>query len=92
MAKGGCEEGGRGGWGKDEDGENDAGFEAKGIKKENLESKRDNYLGTRKESYRRPLSAIDQNKGDSVTSTADLSDSVFAEANWSLNIDVQTEM
>ena len=54
------------------------------INKEDLELKSGNYLGTNKELNRRPLSAIDQNRTDSVTSTADLSDSVFADArlNW----------
>ena len=54
------------------------------IKKEDLELKSGNYLGTNKELKRRPLSAIDQNRTGSVTSTADLSDSVFADArlNW----------
>merc|ERR1712240_869821 len=47
---------------------------------EDLELKSGNYLGTNKELKRRPLSAIDQNRTDSVTSTADLSDSVFADA------------
>ena len=55
-------------------------LEAEEIKKEDLELKKGNYLGTNKELNRRPLSAIDQNRTDSVTSTADLSDSVFAEA------------
>ena len=32
------------------------------------------------ESWRRPLSVLDKNRGESVTSTADLSDSVFADA------------
>jgi len=50
------------------------------IKKEGLELKSGNYLGTNKEMNRRPLSAIDQNRTDSVTSTTDLSDSVFADA------------
>ena len=54
------------------------------FKKEDLELKSGNYLGTNMELNRRPLSAIDQNRTDSVTSTADLSDSVFAVArlNW----------
>ena len=58
--------------------------EVEEIKKEDLELKSGNYLGTNKELNRRPLSAIDQNRTDSVTSTADLSDSVFADArlNW----------
>ena len=49
-------------------------------KKEDKELKKGSYLGTNKELNRRPLSAIDQNRTDSVTSTADLSDSVFADA------------
>ena len=32
------------------------------------------------ESWRRPLSRLDNNRGESVTSVADLSDSVFADA------------
>ena len=32
------------------------------------------------ESWRRPLSLLDNNRGESVTSAADLSDSVFADA------------
>ena len=32
------------------------------------------------ESWRRPLSLLDKNRGESVTSAADLSDSVFADA------------
>ena len=32
------------------------------------------------ESWRRPLSVLDKNRGESVTSAADLSDSVFADA------------
>ena len=58
-------------------------LEVEEIKKEDLELKKGNYLGTNKELLnRRPLSAIDQNRTDSVTSTADLSDSVFADARW----------
>jgi len=49
-------------------------------KKEDMEWKKGSYLGTNKELNRRPLSAIDQNRTDSLTSTADLSDSVFAVA------------
>ena len=55
-------------------------LEAEEIKNKDLELKKGNYLGTNKELKRRPLSALDQNRTDSVTSTADLSDSVFAEA------------
>merc|ERR1719187_628522 len=55
-------------------------LEAEEIKKRDLELKTGNYLGTNTEMNRRPLSAIDQNRTDSVTSTADLSDSVFADA------------
>ena len=51
-------------------------------KKEDLDLKKGNYLGTNKELNRRPLSAVDQNRTDSVTSTADLSDSVFADTRW----------
>ena len=57
-------------------------LEADEIKKEDLKLKSGNYLGTNKELNRRPLSAVDQNRTDSVTSTADLSDSVFADARW----------
>ena len=32
------------------------------------------------ESWRRPLSVLDKNRGESLTSAADLSDSVFADA------------
>ena len=32
------------------------------------------------ESWRRPLSVLDKNRGESVTSAVDLSDSVFADA------------
>ena len=32
------------------------------------------------ESWRRPLSVLDKNRGESLTSAADLSDSVFAES------------
>merc|ERR1719228_877024 len=55
-------------------------FEVEEIKKEDVDLKKGNYMGTNKELNRRPLSAIDQNRTDSVTSTADLSDSVFADA------------
>ena len=55
-------------------------LEAEEIKNKDLDLKKGNYLGTNKELNRRPLSAIDQNRTDSVTSTADLSDSVFADA------------
>ena len=55
-------------------------FEAEETKKEDFDLKKGNFLGTNKEMNRRPLSAIDQNRTDSVTSTADLSDSVFADA------------
>ena len=55
-------------------------LETEETKKEDFEMKKENYLGTNKELNRRPLSAIDQNRTYSVTSTADLSDSVFADA------------
>ena len=55
-------------------------FEVEAMKKEDLDMMKGNYLGTNKELNRRPLSAIDQNRTDSVTSTTDLSDSVFADA------------
>jgi len=54
-------------------------LEAEEVKKKE-DLKKGNYLGTNKELNRRPLSAVDQNRTDSVTSTADLSDSVFADA------------
>ena len=57
-------------------------LEVEEMKKEDLDLMKGNYLGTNKELNRRPLSAIDQNRTDSVTSTADLSDSVFADARW----------
>ena len=57
-------------------------FEVEVMKKEDLDMMKGNYLGTNKELNRRPLSALDQNRTDSVTSTADLSDSVFADARW----------
>ena len=57
-------------------------FEVEVMKKEDLDMMKGNYLGTNKEFNRRPLSALDQNRTDSVTSTADLSDSVFADARW----------
>ena len=50
------------------------------LKKKDLELKKGNYLVSNKEFNRRPLSSIDQNRTDSVTSTTDLSDSVFADA------------
>jgi len=56
-------------------------LEAEEVKKKE-DLKKGNYLGTNKELNRRPLSAVDQNRTDSVTSTADLSDSVFADARW----------
>ena len=34
------------------------------------------------ESWRRPLSVLDKNRGESLTSVADLSDSVFADARY----------
>merc|ERR1719220_921304 len=36
--------------------------------------------GRDSESWRRPLSVLDKNRGESLTSAADLSDSVFADA------------
>ena len=36
------------------------------------------------ESWRRPLSVLDRNRGESLTSAADLSDSVFADARCKL--------
>ena len=42
------------------------------------------FVGSNKEreseSWRRPLSVLDKNRGESLTSVADLSDSVFADA------------
>ena len=37
-------------------------------------------LNKERESWRRPLSLLDNNRGESLTSAADLSDSVFADA------------